>query len=158
MAGLGGLSHDALELWAGAGREGPGGIVRVGPQHGGPLPPQPFTPEAAPIEFEGEGAEDSRLDARTAGGLIGVLQPSPVRSDEPMETVTLIPMGGGPAAGHRLPDHRRRPGRARLGRAAGFSRFRLVLSRTRRHRRAEQRAATCPVPTTRTSAVHVVAA
>ena len=26
-------------------------------------------------------------------GLVGLLQPSPVRSDEPEETVTLIPMG-----------------------------------------------------------------
>jgi hypothetical protein len=58
----------------------------------GPLPAQPFTPETAPIEL--------RVTARKipawqeeSNGLVGKLQPSPVKSGEPVETVSLIPMG-----------------------------------------------------------------
>ncbi len=58
----------------------------------GPLPAQPFTPETAPIEIK---AKARKIPAWTldANGLLNVLQPSPVRSDAPVETVTLIPMG-----------------------------------------------------------------
>ena len=59
---------------------------------GGPLPAQPFTPDTAPIELR---AEAKRIPAWKLDslGLVGKLQPSPVKSDEPLETVTLIPMG-----------------------------------------------------------------
>ena len=58
----------------------------------GPLPGQPFTPEAAPIRLK---AKARRIPHWTLNSrnMIGALQPSPVRSDEPLETVTLIPMG-----------------------------------------------------------------
>jgi hypothetical protein len=58
----------------------------------GPVPPHPFTPETAPIEIR---AEARKIPAwkRDQFGLVGKLQPSPVRSVEPLETVTLIPMG-----------------------------------------------------------------
>jgi hypothetical protein len=45
----------------------------------GPIASQPFTPENAPIELEAKARK--------------ILQPSPVASDEPVETITLIPMG-----------------------------------------------------------------
>ena len=59
---------------------------------GGPLPAQPFTPATAPIEIR---AEAKRIPAwkQDSLGLVGKLQPSPVKSDQPVETVTLIPMG-----------------------------------------------------------------
>lgn len=57
-----------------------------------PIPDQPFTVDNAPAAL--------RVAARKIPnwqvdhlGLIGPLQPSPVRSDAPTETVTLIPMG-----------------------------------------------------------------
>ena len=58
----------------------------------GPLPAQPFTPESAPIQLKAKARKIPywMLNGR---GLIGALQPSPARSDEPIETVTLIPMG-----------------------------------------------------------------
>jgi hypothetical protein len=59
---------------------------------GGPLPAQPFTPATAPIEIR---AEAKRISAwkQDSLGLVGKLQPSPVKSDQPVETVRLIPMG-----------------------------------------------------------------
>jgi beta-L-arabinofuranosidase (glycosyl hydrolase family 127)/glycosyl hydrolase family 127 (putative beta-L-arabinofuranosidase)/F5/8 type C domain-containing protein len=58
----------------------------------GALPQQPFTPDTAPIEL--------RVSARKIPawqqdwfGLVGQLQPSPVKSDQPSEQVKLIPMG-----------------------------------------------------------------
>ncbi|MGC8668842.1 MAG: beta-L-arabinofuranosidase domain-containing protein [Chthonomonadales bacterium] len=58
----------------------------------GKVPDQPFTPDAAPIRL--------RVPARRipewkqeANGLIGKLQQSPVYTTQPLETVTLIPMG-----------------------------------------------------------------
>ena len=58
----------------------------------GPLPAQPFTPENVPIEIR---APARKLPAwkQETNGLVGKLQPSPVKSQEPLETVTLIPMG-----------------------------------------------------------------
>lgn len=52
----------------------------------------PFTPEAAPICLTAKAKRipEWQLDRH---GLCAVLQPSPVLSDEPVETVTLIPMG-----------------------------------------------------------------
>jgi hypothetical protein len=61
-------------------------------QKPGPIPKQPFTIDAAPIELRAKAKKIPawKLDAR---GLINELQPSPAKSDEPVETVTLIPMG-----------------------------------------------------------------
>jgi len=58
----------------------------------GPLPSQPFTPDAVPIEL--------RVNARRIPGwvqdqhgLVGKLQPGHVKSDQPREEIVLIPMG-----------------------------------------------------------------
>jgi len=58
----------------------------------GGVPEQPFATEAAPIELLARGR---RIPNWTLDefGLVGLLQPSPVRSDQPIETITLIPMG-----------------------------------------------------------------
>ena len=58
----------------------------------GLVPPQPFRSDAAPIELRAKarkipGWKQDRL------GLVGLLRESPVKSDEPEETVALIPMG-----------------------------------------------------------------
>ena len=61
-------------------------------RNSGSLPKQPFTPENAPIQIRAKG---KKLPAwkQDRLGLVGKLQPSPVKSDEPLETITLIPMG-----------------------------------------------------------------
>jgi len=53
---------------------------------------QPFTPESAPLEFRVQGKKIPawKSDAR---GMVGKLQPSPAKSGEPVETITLVPMG-----------------------------------------------------------------
>ncbi len=58
----------------------------------GPLPPQPFTPETAPITIKAKARKipQWQADARHA---VGKLQPSPATSDQAIEQVTLIPMG-----------------------------------------------------------------
>lgn len=58
----------------------------------GPVPAQPFTPASAPIELR---AKARRIPAWQADhlGLVGLLQPSPAHSQEPEETIRLIPMG-----------------------------------------------------------------
>jgi hypothetical protein len=58
----------------------------------GPLAAQPFTPETVPLEIRARAKKIPgwRLDRN---GLVGKVRPSPVRSGEPAETVTLIPMG-----------------------------------------------------------------
>ncbi len=58
----------------------------------GPIAAQPFTPESAPIELRAQarkipGWKQDRL------GLVGKLQASPIKSTEPIQTVSLIPMG-----------------------------------------------------------------
>ncbi len=53
---------------------------------------QPFEATAAPIALRGR-AKKIRAWQKDHLGLVGRLQPSPVKSDEPAETVTLIPMG-----------------------------------------------------------------
>ena len=67
VARLGGLAHDALELWAGVGREGPGKIVQVDLRHAGPLPPQPFSPGAVQSSC-GPRPGGFRTGLSTAGG------------------------------------------------------------------------------------------
>ncbi len=57
-----------------------------------PLPSQPFSPETVPLTIK---AKARRIPGWTLdkNGLLNVLQPSPAKSTEPVETVTLIPMG-----------------------------------------------------------------
>ena len=58
----------------------------------GPLAAQPFMPQAAPIRLQVKARKIPRwiLDGK---GIVGALQASPAWTDEPIETVTLIPMG-----------------------------------------------------------------
>jgi hypothetical protein len=53
---------------------------------------QPFEAESAPVELKAKGR---KIPGWTMDrlGLVGLLQPSPVRSSEPAETIRLIPMG-----------------------------------------------------------------
>jgi hypothetical protein len=53
---------------------------------------QPFEAKAAPIELRTK-ARKIPAWQKDHLGLVGKLQPSPAKSDEPTETVTLIPMG-----------------------------------------------------------------
>jgi hypothetical protein len=52
----------------------------------------PFTHEGTPVELKAKGKRipNWQLDQL---GLVGKLQPSPVKSNEPVEPITLIPMG-----------------------------------------------------------------
>jgi hypothetical protein len=61
-------------------------------QTGGPLAAQPFTPETVPIKLEATGRRIPNWQA-DGNNVIGPLQPSPVKSDQPDEKITLIPMG-----------------------------------------------------------------
>jgi hypothetical protein len=58
----------------------------------GPMAAQPFDWSVAPVELEAKAKKIPawKLDYK---GLVGTLHESPVKSDEPVETVTLIPMG-----------------------------------------------------------------
>jgi len=57
----------------------------------GPLADQPFDVNAAPIELS---AQARKIPGwQMEGGLVGELPQSPVKSAEPVETITLIPMG-----------------------------------------------------------------
>jgi DUF1680 family protein len=58
----------------------------------GSIARQPFTPENAPIMLEAKARKIPAWSADSTG-LVGTLRPSPVTSSEPMETITLIPMG-----------------------------------------------------------------
>ncbi|MBI5387322.1 MAG: glycoside hydrolase family 127 protein [Verrucomicrobia bacterium] len=58
----------------------------------GPLPAQPFTPDAAPISLKAKARKIPNWQADQRN-MVDKLQPSPVKSDEPVEEVTLIPMG-----------------------------------------------------------------
>jgi hypothetical protein len=53
---------------------------------------QPFEVNAAPIELRAKAKKIPQWQKDNLG-LVGLLQPSPVKSDEPTETVTLVPMG-----------------------------------------------------------------
>src|ERR1019366_1330544 len=70
----------------------PAKSFKVVKSSGGLLPAQPFTPATAPIELQ---VEAKRIPEwkQDSLGLVGKLQASPVKSDQPSETVTLIPMG-----------------------------------------------------------------
>jgi hypothetical protein len=58
----------------------------------GPLPPQPFTPDTAPILLKARARRipEWRMDELN---MVGPLPQSPVATAEPLEEVTLIPMG-----------------------------------------------------------------
>jgi hypothetical protein len=58
----------------------------------GLLPPNPFTPQTTPLELRAKGR---KIPAWVPDklGMVGKLQTSPARSEEPLETVSLIPMG-----------------------------------------------------------------
>lgn len=72
-------------------RDNPAGSLKL-LRSDGPLPEQPFTPDTVPLQIK---AKARKIPGWTLdkNGLVGKLGPSPVRSDEPVETVTLIPMG-----------------------------------------------------------------
>jgi hypothetical protein len=59
---------------------------------GWPKDNQPFEAQAAPIEIRAKAKKIANWQPDPLG-LIGEVQPSPVKSNEPTETVTLIPMG-----------------------------------------------------------------
>jgi len=58
----------------------------------GPVARQPFTPEAAPIELRAKARKIPAWQIDNLG-LVGKLQQSPAKSEEPVEMVPLIPMG-----------------------------------------------------------------
>lgn len=58
----------------------------------GALWPNPFTPETAPIKIVAKGRQIPNWQADHLG-LVGKLQPSPVKSSEPVKDLQLIPMG-----------------------------------------------------------------
>lgn len=57
----------------------------------GPVPDQPFTVEAAPIQLTAKARRIPQWQMERT--MVGLLQDSPAKSTEPLETVTLIPMG-----------------------------------------------------------------
>lgn len=59
---------------------------------GGPLAAQPFTHEAAPILLKAKGRRIPQWK-QEANGMVGEILASPVKSTEPVEEITLIPMG-----------------------------------------------------------------
>ena len=58
----------------------------------GPLPDNPFTPDTAPVRIKARGRKipEWQMDERN---MVGRLQPCPALSTEPIEEITLIPMG-----------------------------------------------------------------
>jgi hypothetical protein len=58
----------------------------------GPVAPQPFTPETAPLRLEATGRRIPHW-LMDSNSVIDKLQPSPVKSEQPEEKITLIPMG-----------------------------------------------------------------
>ncbi|MGE5610344.1 MAG: beta-L-arabinofuranosidase domain-containing protein [Bacillota bacterium] len=58
----------------------------------GPLAAQPFTPETAPIEIRAKARKIPQWQLDHLG-LVGPLQDSPAYTTEPIEAITLIPMG-----------------------------------------------------------------
>jgi hypothetical protein len=61
-------------------------------KHRWPQNAMPFTHAGVPIELRARGKRIPDWQADKLG-LVGKLQPSPVKSDQPVETITLIPMG-----------------------------------------------------------------
>lgn len=69
----------------------PGASFKVS-RTGKSVGPQPFTPDAAPLQIK---AKAKRIPEwqQEANGIVGEIQDSPVRSSQPTEEITLIPMG-----------------------------------------------------------------
>ncbi len=61
-------------------------------QRSWPADNMPFTPQQTPILIKAQGRRIPQWTTDSLG-LVGTLQPSPVRSTEPLESITLIPMG-----------------------------------------------------------------
>ena len=80
----------------------------------GPLAAQPFTPQSVPIRLQAKARRIPRW-MLNGKGLIGALQASPAWSDEPIETVTLIPMGAARLRVTRLSDRRAPPRMRTIG-------------------------------------------
>jgi len=57
-----------------------------------PVDDQPFEVNAAPIELRAKAKKITAWE-KDPLGLVGNLQPSPAKSEEPIETVSLVPMG-----------------------------------------------------------------
>lgn len=58
----------------------------------GPVPPQPFTPDTVPIALKAKGRKIPGWQMDRLN-MVDKLQPSPARTTEPIEEITLIPMG-----------------------------------------------------------------
>lgn len=58
----------------------------------GPLPPQPFTADTVPVSLKARARKIPNWQTDRLN-MVDKLQPSPVKSDEPVEDITLIPMG-----------------------------------------------------------------
>ncbi len=58
----------------------------------GSLPPNPFEVQNVPIQLRTKARRVSAWKSDSLG-LVGKLQPSPVKTEEPAETITLVPMG-----------------------------------------------------------------
>ena len=81
----------------------------------GPLAAQPFTPDNAPIELRVKAGQipqwqEDRLN------MVGLLQPSPAKTDAPVETITLIPMGAARLRICHVPDGQHGLGSPPMGR------------------------------------------
>ena len=61
-------------------------------EKGWPQNDMPFTQEGVPLEIQAQGRKIPNWQTDSTG-LVGKLQPSPVKSDEPIEDIPLIPMG-----------------------------------------------------------------
>src|SRR2546423_457321 len=64
----------------------------IPPPHPPAPPTAPFTPESAPIKLTAKARRIPNWKPDQTG-MVGKLQDSPIKSDEPPETITLIPMG-----------------------------------------------------------------
>jgi hypothetical protein len=69
----------------------PAASIEVAKKPGRPAK-QPFAPDAAPIQLRAKGRKIPQWTF-DRHGLVAVLQESPARTAEPLETITLIPMG-----------------------------------------------------------------
>ena len=85
------VSHDAVELRPGAGRKNPAGSFEL-VRSAEPLAAQPFTPETAPLAIKAKARRipDWTMDKQRADERLAA---EPGEVGEPVETVTLIPMG-----------------------------------------------------------------
>jgi hypothetical protein len=58
----------------------------------GPVPSQPFTPDAVPVQLKAKARKIMNWQTDRMN-MVGKLQPSPAKTTEPIEEITLIPMG-----------------------------------------------------------------